>query len=371
MSPSIWRTAPPSGQAHVGRRLAGGLPRLRLGRDDCEQAPRMLNDRHVVVVDEAGMADTRRLARVVAYAEGAGAKVVLVGDHHQLPAVEAGGALRGIVARHGAVELTENRRQVEAWERATLAQLRTGAGGRDGIVEVVARYDGRGRLHVGTTPAAVREAMVADWHEARQAGEHAVMLGLRRADVAELNARARALLVADGSVAREGTAAAGRTFAIGDRVVCLHNDRRVGVHNALVGTVIATDSDGLVLELEGSKGPRLASSRPGSSRRGGGADPAGRRVRHAGRRLAVGASRGDGAGLKPWILDVIRGDVPGSVSTARRPPTANASSSPTVTTSAFAPAFSLTVARETLWSWLPRSLRRRVARGGSSGRSSG
>src|SRR5207237_864349 len=82
---------------------------------------------------------------------------------------------------------------------------------------VVARYDGRGRLHIGDTPATVRAAMVADWYAAQRAGEAAAMLALRRRDVAELNVRARALLVADGSVATGGVEAAGRTFAVGDR----------------------------------------------------------------------------------------------------------------------------------------------------------
>ena len=39
----------------------------------------------LVIVDEASLADTRSLAVVVAHAETAGAKVLLVGDHLQPP----------------------------------------------------------------------------------------------------------------------------------------------------------------------------------------------------------------------------------------------------------------------------------------------
>ena len=209
---------------------------------DCDSARGLLDDHHVVVVDEAAMVDTRRLERLVAHVRAAGATVVLVGDHHQLPAVEAGGGFAALVGRLGAVELTENRRQHEAWERETLDRLRTGEGGRAGMVAVVERYDGKGRLHLGTTPAEVRTAMVADWYEARRTGEPVAMLALRRRDVTELNARARALLVADGTVAADGVTASGRTFAVGDRVVCLHNDRRLGVHNALFGVVQEVDA---------------------------------------------------------------------------------------------------------------------------------
>jgi len=122
---------------------------------------------------------------------------------------------------------------------------------------VVERYDGKGRLHLGATPAAVRAAMVADWYEARRSGESVAMLALRRRDVAELNARARALLVADGTVADDGVVAAGRTFAVGDRVVCGHNDRRLGVHNALFATVVAIDAGAGSLTVEVDGGGRI------------------------------------------------------------------------------------------------------------------
>ncbi len=228
-----------------------GLPSSTIAQFliDCDSGT-ILNPRSVVVVDEAGMVDTRRLARVAAHVHAAGAKLVLVGDHHQLPAVEAGGAFAALVNRLQPVELHENRRQSDAWERAALDELREGRGGVGGMLQVIDRYDGHGRLHVGATPAEVRSAMVDDWHRARLEGREPIMLALRRRDVADLNGRARALLLADGTVDRDGMAAGARTFATGDRVVCLHNDRRIGVHNALFATVSAATSDRLVLTSE-------------------------------------------------------------------------------------------------------------------------
>ena len=69
--------------------------------------------RCVLVVDEAGMVPTRR-ARGAARPRRArvSGKVVLVGDDRQLPAIEAGGAFRGLIQRGLAVELGENVRQV-------------------------------------------------------------------------------------------------------------------------------------------------------------------------------------------------------------------------------------------------------------------
>ncbi len=65
----------------------------------------------VLVIDEAGMVDTRQLARVLEAAANAHAKVVLVGDPEQLQSIEAGAAFRGILAEVGAAELNEVSRQ--------------------------------------------------------------------------------------------------------------------------------------------------------------------------------------------------------------------------------------------------------------------
>jgi len=200
------------------------------------------------------MVDTRRLARVVRHVEAAGAKAVLVGDQHQLPAVEAGGAFAALVARLPTIELIENRRQVEQWERAALDRLRTADGGLHGVDEVVATYGDHGRLHFGATPSEVRGAMVEDWYDALVSGARVAMVALRRSDVDELNHRARALLIADGSVEATGITHDGRTYSVGDRIVCLNNDRRVGVHNAMFGRVTGVDLDSRSLTVEPEQG---------------------------------------------------------------------------------------------------------------------
>jgi conjugative relaxase-like TrwC/TraI family protein len=211
---------------------------------DCEQSSQPpLTPRNVVIVDEAGMVDTRRLERLAQHAQSAGAKLILVGDHHQLPPVEAGGAFAALARDLGAVELTENRRQVERWEQQTLADLRIGRGGRSGMALVAATYQAKDRIHVSETADEARRQMVLDWYEARQRGESPSMLALRRSDVRELNSRARALLVAEGTVAADGGTWAERTFALGDQIVCLDNDRRAGLHNALLGNVVAVDEE--------------------------------------------------------------------------------------------------------------------------------
>ncbi|MHB1988124.1 MAG: AAA family ATPase [Acidimicrobiales bacterium] len=102
-----------------------------------------LRQNDVVVVDEAGMVGTRDRQMLVFWAKRCGASVVLVGDHRQLPEIEAGGALGALADRLGAIELTENRRQREEWERGALDELRHGE-----VARPVVAYGDHGRLHL-------------------------------------------------------------------------------------------------------------------------------------------------------------------------------------------------------------------------------
>ncbi len=139
----------------------------------------------LVVVDEAGMADTLSLDRLIAFAVDRGANVRLVGDDQQLSAVGAGGVLRDVRATHGALHLTELMRFTDPAEGAASLAL------RDGLPESLGFYLDRGRVHVGdlsTSTDTVFDAWCAD----RAQGRDAVMLAPTRELVAELNERARA-----------------------------------------------------------------------------------------------------------------------------------------------------------------------------------
>jgi AAA domain/TrwC relaxase len=182
----------------------------------------------VLVIDEAGMVGTRQLARLLAHAHYGGAKVVLVGDVHQLPEIEAGGLFRSLAQRLGAIQLQENRRQHQPWERQALDLLRTG-----NAVAAIARYAQHGRVVVASRAGRLRDRLVQDWWAAAQRpGERApVMIALRHADVTDLNQRARALLARHGRLGPHPISIGGREFAVGDRIVTLRNARRLGVLN--------------------------------------------------------------------------------------------------------------------------------------------
>jgi conjugative relaxase-like TrwC/TraI family protein len=80
----------------------------------------------VILLDEAGMAGTLNLDRLVQIAAERGASVRLRGYHRQLGAVEPGGALPLLAHDVGAVELTSLHRFLNPAESAATLQLRGG-----------------------------------------------------------------------------------------------------------------------------------------------------------------------------------------------------------------------------------------------------
>jgi len=204
----------------------------------------------VLVVDEAGMAETRVLAPLLRLVEEAEGKAILVGDPRQLPAVGAGGLFAALVERGGAVRLRENRRQRDELERRALEALRGGLGR-----EYVAFAERTERLVVSDGPLATRARLLADWWQAaRDDLAGSIMIALRRSDVAELNTAARAFMGAEGRLGKERLEVAGLNFAVGDRIVCRRNADALGVRNGTRGTVAALDRERETLTVATDRG---------------------------------------------------------------------------------------------------------------------
>jgi Ti-type conjugative transfer relaxase TraA len=206
----------------------------------------------VLVVDEAGMVGSRQLAELADRAAAHRTKLVLVGDDRQLPELEAGGAFAGLADRLGALELHEVRRQRNEWDRVALSALRAGD-----VPSWATAYRDEGRIVARANARQVREELVRDWwHASRRGGlEGALMLAHRRADVRDLNERARRLMHADGRLGDEELDVADRQFASGDRVVTTHNDRRLRVANGWRGTVreIHAEQHAVTVELDNGR----------------------------------------------------------------------------------------------------------------------
>jgi Ti-type conjugative transfer relaxase TraA len=76
-----------------------------------------ISSQTVVIVDEAGMVDSRRFAELLSLIDTTGAKIVLMGDGNQLQSVEAGPAFRLLADRVNPAVLETVVRQQTDWQR--------------------------------------------------------------------------------------------------------------------------------------------------------------------------------------------------------------------------------------------------------------
>ncbi len=180
----------------------------------------------VLVLDEAGMVGTRQLHRLIDHTAKAGAKLVLVGDPKQLAEIEAGGLFASLARLLGHAELTENRRLTDRAQQATASALRDGH-----IDRALRRMEQSGSLTVDDNADRVHGRMAEDWYLSHITGRDAVMLALHRSDVADLNQRARVHLIANDHLGPVVLASDDLELRVGDRVLALRNDRKIGIVN--------------------------------------------------------------------------------------------------------------------------------------------
>jgi conjugative relaxase-like TrwC/TraI family protein len=230
------------GLADEGFTEARTVDRLLL---DLQRGRAELDDRSVLVVDEAAMVATRKLAPLLSHAERAGAKVVLVGDDRQFAPIQAGGGFRALRLRLGASELTVNRRQVEAWEQRAIDDVRAG-----NLERAIAAYAEHERMRAFEARDDRDRALVADWWQAHQAGKEPVLYAHRRAQVDQLNSVCQRLRAEAGQLGSERLVVGDRSFAVGDLVVLGANARdRLGVVNGTTAVVVGLDVPGRAMTV--------------------------------------------------------------------------------------------------------------------------
>ncbi|MGO7061996.1 Ti-type conjugative transfer relaxase TraA [Rhizobium ruizarguesonis] len=252
-----------AGKAAEGLEQSSGITSRTLASWEYSwQADRSrLKARDVFVIDEGGMVGSRQLARFVDEVRRAGAKLVLVGDHEQLQAIGAGAPFRAISEAVGHAQLSEVRRQRTDWQKQAsidFASHRTAAG--------LSAYAARENLHLKTDRAETLKAIIADYVADRSANPNATRIAMahRRIDVAAINAGIRARLQERGELAKGShpsddkdeeltyqTNNGKRSFARGDRIVFLENDRDLGVKNGMLGEVISVAPDAIQVRLDG------------------------------------------------------------------------------------------------------------------------
>ena len=245
-------------------------------QDLAEPVPEaVLGGGDLLLVDEAGMLDQDTARALLTVADEMGARVALVGDRHQLPAVGRGGVL-DLAARwtppQAQVNLEVAHRFADPEYAAISLALRTGSrtytqlgdatdagsGERSGephgeqVDEVWDALWRRGQIRIYASDAERTQALAKLAADAvhtchtgcRDPGSMLMMADTREA-TAVLNGAIRDRLLAAGHLDATHTVAtnAGERLGVGDRVATRRNDRDLGVTNRGTWTITAIGAD--------------------------------------------------------------------------------------------------------------------------------
>lgn len=208
-----------------------------------------LTAKDVVVVDEAGMVDSRLMHGIVSACAKTGAKLVLLGEAEQLQAVGAGGAFRmmeRLLAEKaadgkGIAILDDITRQQGDYKWLTQAVLDVRRGDAGTALKALADHD---LLRIGKDSDAAKETMVRDWFADTAGYKAKLMIAGTRAETGDLNALAREQRRAAGELKgrdvlidvcpRDGAATVAKAFAVGDRIVFGQKEKKLGIEETSV-----------------------------------------------------------------------------------------------------------------------------------------
>lgn len=224
------------------------IARLLSSIDNKDGPP--LDNKTILVVDEAGMVGTLQMARLVDEADKAGARLVLVGDTGQLQPIEHGAPFKVFGEILGKSELKEIRRQRETWQREAVHDF---AGGR--AIEGLTKYHERGLLTIREKRREAMQQLIGDWSQNPASYKDKIMIASTRAMVAEMNRLGQRVRIERGELGADSIQANGYEFRCGDRILFRQNDRRLKVLNGERATVRGLDlkSQAIIAKMDGGE----------------------------------------------------------------------------------------------------------------------
>jgi len=207
-----------------------------------------LDNKTVVIVDEAGMVGSKQMSDIINKVQQSGAKLVLVGDEKQLQPIAAGGILHSIdqkvaqIAPQYSTAVEDIKRQREDWMKET---VKLAAQGKTN--EALEALDQKGKINFYQNGIEARAALVEEYIKAnREDFSKGIVLTNIRQDADKINLEIREKLRDEGLVdhmnpivINNGTKEIG--LAAGDRIMFTHNDYDLGVRNGQRATITGVD----------------------------------------------------------------------------------------------------------------------------------
>ena len=199
----------------------------------------------LLVIDEAGMVDQDTARALLRLADEVQAKLVLVGDRHQLPAVGRGGvldlAIRYAPAR--ATQLDGVRRFADPAYAELSLRMRTGERPAEVFDELLRR--GAIVVHASEVERTQKLAVRTTYGD--------LVVADTREQVAKINHLAHQGRKTFGAVTDNLITATGERIGVGDQIATRRNDREIDVANRETWTVLDCATGALIVQGEAGK----------------------------------------------------------------------------------------------------------------------
>ncbi len=225
-----------------------------------EKGRELPTEKDILVIDEVGFIGTRQMHDILDRIDQAGGKVIMTGDIEQLPAIEAGGAARGIMDHVGCCNVLQVRRQKTQWQAAATSEMSNPSGK---MKEAIEKYADHGKIFEGQNIDQATDKLVHDWKEytSQNPDKSSLILAYSNKQVTALNERARAEARREGRLGEKehfiNTEKGTKAFSEGERIIFLENNRGMDVKNGSLGTLLKIDDKAveksILVRLENGK----------------------------------------------------------------------------------------------------------------------
>ena len=219
-----------------------------------------LNEKSILVVDEAGMADTGRIERLMSHMNKVNGKVVFIGDEQQLQAIEKGGAFKGLIEKfqpsilHNVIRQNDKsspaRTKIMRQASLHLATNKTG--------EALKAYDQLGSVKFHSNADECIKQLVSNYIEDRNNNPKIsqIALAFTRNEVKKINNHIRDYRIRSSEINKGDGFKVGRgerNFSPGDRIYFLANNNELDVKNGSLGTISRIDNNNFIVDVDGKE----------------------------------------------------------------------------------------------------------------------
>ena len=196
-----------------------------------------VNNKTLIVIDEAGMIGTDACLELLKVIYSSGAYVIFAGCERQLTSYERGGMFPILADKYSIAALTETMRQKTAWSKEVAIAFAEG-----NIRTGISILKENGRLNFSKNIESSMSRLLENWAQSKEALEHRLIISIANKNVDALNAGAHEILKEQGIVYGpeykiESTKTKG-IFAVGDRVLFIETDKKIGANNGDFGSIV-------------------------------------------------------------------------------------------------------------------------------------